>query len=211
MFNKIIVFILSVIIIFSCKQHEQLHNSTFKIVEYSNKFNFSPVFDSVISEFSKTVKKYKSGSINLVVVINIEESKNNDLFKIHLEGVNKDTILKKIQISDIFLKDSIIFCINYNNNNLFSLKDEIIDKKALVEYTQLKKYDRVDTKLPSWLILIESNKISKINHNSESLFGVPKSDTIVYFEENKLKYYTTDEWGYVFDKQGNIVDSLKGK
>ena len=168
---------------------------------------FTSAFDTVLNDFKTLAKRYRSNGINVVLYIKLIEGKENNEFKIHLECINDQKQLLELPLDHFYFEDQFIICFDSNMNHLFSIKSTI-DKIKLLELSKLKNYDILDTKMPSWLVLIRDEKLVKINHAARSLFVLyPKK--IIRFGSNDKKMYDIDEWGYLYDENRKIVDSVR--
>lgn len=202
-----VLFFLS-LIHFSCdRNNNHVQNSN----EITSIFNptFNKLIDSFLLELAKydQIDKKTKDTIKLIAYIKIKEASQNNTFKIHLEGILSDSLLNTTTFNDLVIRNNRFVCIDYNISNLIRQNNKPL-KDSVIKASSILSYNLAIRDTPSWLVLIEKNQITKVNKNAESCFlnlniyvGKPVSDEILF--------YPIDEWGDVYDKKGNKIDSLK--
>lgn len=157
-------------------------------------FNFNCVFEKYIDSFSLILNEYKDvNNIAPIAYIVIETADNDSIFKIRMECLYDEKLIKELQFDASFKTEQIHFLINYNLSNLVNLKSKSL-KTNILKLSKITNYQAADTKFPTWLILIKNNKVIKINKNASSKFSKFK-ESCAEFTNSGIVEYQLDEWG----------------
>ncbi|MNJ86054.1 hypothetical protein D3C87_35370 [compost metagenome] len=203
--------VLSILFLSACSgSKKEIKNAE---CDSSAESTLNPVFDQIMDSFLVELTKYDqvnkktNDTIKLIAYVRLEESSQNQAFKVHLEGIVSDSLLYTTTINKVFIRNGRYVCFDYNNSNLINqevrgLKDSIISNSGILKYT------RPVRGIPSWLVLIENQQITKLNKRANSCFSNVKDYKAVE-KTSELEFYPIDEWGDVYDKKGNKIDSLK--
>lgn len=156
--------------------------------------SFNRTFEKYIDSFSLLLNEYKDDN-DLVPLgyVTIESMENDSIFKIRMESLYSEMLLKKITYDDYFKSKNVYFLINYNLSNLVNLKTQS-PHQTILERSKISKYQAADTKFPTWLLLISNGRVVKINKNATSKFS-PFKDTFAEFTDTGVRGYEQDEWG----------------
>lgn len=208
-----IYYILLIILTQSCVNKDS-YIQQIGTIKYQEKmiqeFNFSAVMENLVDSFIVAMKPYKDkrlNGINLIGLIKILESSENNSFKICLEGISNETLLKEFNVDEYFIKDSIYFCFDYNLSYLLNKKERDVTK-VIIKNSKIEKYNAIDIRFPCWLIEIKKGVITRINRHANSLFG-PKTNKVGYFTEKGVIDYELNEWGEILDKNGKVLDTIR--
>lgn len=179
----------------------------------SSESTFNPVFNQIIDSFLIELAKYDqinkktNDTIKMIAYIRIEQSSRNNSFKIHLEGILSDSLLKTTTINQAFNRNNRYICLDYNISNLINQNTSYL-MDSLIKTSKILSYTKPIRDVPSWLFLVEKDRITKVNKNAQSCFLEVKN-YISKQEFNQLKFYPVDEWGDVYNEQGIKIDSLR--
>ncbi|ASS48481.1 MAG: hypothetical protein A3D31_08030 [Candidatus Fluviicola riflensis] len=207
---NVIYGILFLLVILSCESKKVDQDKNI-VARSADSLGFSPLMVSIVDSFIVNIKRYsysESGdSIHLIGYLCVEESSENQKFKIRIEGIHHFTTeLDKIKADDYFVRSGVFFLVNYNVSDIASVgKDFNLSK--VISKSNINQYQAADTKMPSWLIEINDGIVSKVYKKADSYFE-RKQDIVGYFTESGIVNYRLTEWGEVLDDNGNVFDSL---
>jgi len=186
-------------ILFSCMPNIK-DNSVSK--KELNSMSFNAELYKIIDSFSTVLKPYKE-NINVLGYVKFFEYDNNNRFKVLVGYIDNEDFIKQIHIDDYFVHNDLTFIVDFNLSNIMGnrlvsdLPDDIRKIPSLG--------NEFDGAIPSWLIQLENNEVSKINKKFIQNVQLQSGRLVLIDYYSNGETLLLNEWGNIIDSTGNII------